>query len=82
MAIRADRTSWELAPRYKNKRSGKPLAGFALDFTIRFNRDGAAFLQDHNMSGRNVMRFDGLPEVRDFVNAELERRYESHFGAT
>jgi hypothetical protein len=77
MAIRADRTTYELAPRYENKRNGKPLSGFALDLTIRFNHEGAAFLQDHNLAG--VMPFNELSELLELVEGEVTRLYASHF---
>jgi hypothetical protein len=82
MAIRANRTKYELVPRYKHKRGGKSLSGFALDLTIRFNRDGAAFVQDHNMPGDNTMPFNDLREMLELVNGEIERHYAARFGST
>lgn len=43
--------AYTLTPRFKHKQTGRPLSGYALDLTIRFQKDGAAFLQDHNYPG-------------------------------
>ncbi len=79
MAIRAHRTKYNLTPRYKHKRGGKPLSGFALDLTIRFNSEGTAFLQDHNLAGPNVMPFTNLDELQSVLHRELEHHHEAHF---
>jgi hypothetical protein len=81
MAIRADCTKYNLTPRYTHKRGNKPLSGFALDITIRFNSEGTAFLQDHNLEGANVMPFTTLDQLQRTLNRELEHHYESHFAS-
>jgi hypothetical protein len=81
MAIRANRTKYNLTPRYKHKRGGKSLSGFALDVTIRINSEGTAFLQDHNLVGANVMPFNDLNELQAVLSRELEYHYEAHFTA-
>lgn len=47
-SVHAART---LTPRYKHKQTGEPLSAYALDLTLRFNKTGAGFLQDHNFVG-------------------------------
>ena len=42
---------YALARRTKHQTTGKPLSGYALDVTIRANKDGAYFLDDHNDPG-------------------------------
>jgi hypothetical protein len=79
MAIRANRTKYNLTPRYKHKRGGKPLSGFALDITIRFNSEGKAFLQDHNLAGANVMPFNELDELQHVLHREIEHHHGTHF---
>lgn len=76
--IRADRTTYAIERRYKSKKGGKPLKGFALDITIRFNTDGHPFLQDHN--GNGPMPFNTVEQVRDFVSNEITRNYGEHYG--
>jgi hypothetical protein len=75
--IRADRTRYAIDRRYQSKKGGKPLKGFALDITIRFNTDGHPFLQDHNSNG--PMPFNTVDELQDFVAQEIARNYSEHF---
>jgi hypothetical protein len=79
--IRADRTTYAIERRYQSKKGGKPLKGFAVDVTIRFNTYGTPFVQDHN-SDEGPMPFNTLDELRSFIDAEIERNYQEHFGTT
>jgi hypothetical protein len=79
--IPADRNSYRLQSRYASKKGGKPLKGFALDLTLRFNTDGTPFLQDHN-SERNVMPFTNLGDLRRFLDEHIERNYVEHYGSS
>jgi hypothetical protein len=78
--IPADRTQYRLNRRYASKKGGKPLKGFALDVTIRFNTYGTAFIQDHN--GEGPMPFDTVDEAREFVGDWIGRNYREHFGGS
>lgn len=78
--IRADRTTYALEPRYLHKKGGKPLTGFALDITIRFNKDGHPFVQDHNHNG--PMPFNTVEELQEFVATEIARNHADHFAAS
>lgn len=69
-----------LERRLVNKRSGKPLSGYALDLTVRVNGDGAYFLDDHN-SDRAAMPHNDRSELIDTLITELERHHAEHFGA-
>jgi hypothetical protein len=81
MAIRASRT-YTLTPRYKHKQTGEPLSAYALDLTLRFNKTGAGFLQDHNFVGDpadGTFPHNNLAELQETLNMELERLYNAHF---
>lgn len=81
MAISASGT-YTLTPRYKHKQTGKQLSGFAVDLTLRFNQDGAGFLQDHNFVGHSAdgtFPHNDLAELQETLNSELERLYNDHF---
>lgn len=72
-------SAYKLIPRYTHKRGDKPLSGFALDLTIRFNKTGAAFLQDHNgMENPSTYPHNDLAELKDTLDKELRRLYEEH----
>jgi hypothetical protein len=74
-------STYTLVPRYTNKRSKKQLSGYAVDVTIRFNKDGAAFLQDHNgLEDPSTYPHNNLAELKDTLDKELSRLYEGHFG--
>jgi hypothetical protein len=75
--IPADRTKYAIERRYQSKKGGKPLKGFALDLTIRFNTDGHPFLQDHN--GNGPMPFNTVDELWDFLSSEIARNWGEHF---
>jgi hypothetical protein len=77
--IPADRTQYRLERRYKSKKGGKPLKGFALDVTIRFNTYGTPFVQDHN--GNGPMPFNTLDELGDFISEQIERNHREHYTA-
>jgi hypothetical protein len=76
--IRADHTEYSIERRHQRKKGGKPLKGFALDVTIRFNSDGTPFVQDHN-SAHGTMPFNSVDEVRKFIGDEIDRNFEEHF---
>jgi hypothetical protein len=76
----ADRTQYTTHRRYKHKTANKDLSAYALDWTIRFNHQQSAFLDDHN--GGDPMVFNNLEELRGFLNEELDRHYAEHFGVT
>jgi hypothetical protein len=76
----ADRTQYTTYRRHKHKTANKDLSGYALDWTIRFNHQGAAFLSDHN--GGDPMVFNNLEELRGFLDGQLDRHYAEHFGVT
>ena len=76
--IHADRP-YALQPRYVNKRSGKPLTGFALDITIRFNTDGTPFLQDLN-SDSNVIPHTNVDDLMKTLNDEIRHNYTKRYG--
>ena len=76
--IRADRTTYAIDRRYESKKGGKPLKGFALDITMRFNTDGHPFLQDHNSDG-GPMPFNTVDELAKFVSDEIRRNHREHF---
>jgi hypothetical protein len=78
--IPPDRTTYALERRYSSKKGGKPLKGFALDLTIRFNSTGTAFVQNHN-GDRGPMPFNTLEELKQFVSDEIDRNYGEHFAA-
>jgi hypothetical protein len=75
--IPADRTTYALGRRYTSKKGGKPLKGFALDLTIRFNTTGVAFLQNHN-GDAGPMPFSELDELKQFIGDEIDRNYREH----
>jgi hypothetical protein len=73
-------SAYTLVPRYTNKRSNKQLSGFAVDLTIRFNKDGAAFLQDHNgLKDPSTYPHNNLAELKDTLDKELSRLCSDHF---
>jgi hypothetical protein len=78
--IRADRTTYAIERRYQSKKGGKPLKGFALDITVRFNTDGHPFLQDLN-SSKGPMPFNTLEELKGFIDGEIDRNHAEHYGA-
>ena len=78
--IPADRAQYRLTRRHKSKRDGRPLKGFALDLTIRFNSNGTAFVQDHN--GDATMPFTTMEQARDFITEWMEWHYRDHFAGT
>jgi hypothetical protein len=74
-----DKTAYETHRRYRHKRANKDLSGFALDWTIRFNHQQSAFLDDQN--GGDAMVFNDLGEISNFIREELERHHAEFFGA-
>jgi hypothetical protein len=69
---------YRIERRLQNKQNGKPLSGFAIDITIRANREGAYFLEDHN-SAANVMPHYGLADLLGTLVSELVRNDKEHF---
>lgn len=65
--------------RTTNRRTGKPLSGYAVDVTIRVNGGEAYFLDDNN-SRRDAMPHNNRQELVDTLLAELERNHVEHFG--
>jgi hypothetical protein len=65
--------------RRTNRRDGKgQLSGFALDVSIKVADNGKAlFVDDAN---GNPMPFDYVEDVGRFVESELRRNYEEHYG--
>lgn len=78
-AIRADRTTYTIERRTQHKKGQKPLTGFAVDITVRFNKDGHPFLQDHNSDG--PMPFNYVEELTEFITTQIERNYREHFSS-
>lgn len=75
--------AYTLTPRFTHKQTGQPLSGFAVDVTIRFQKDGAGFLQDHNYPGDTAdgtWPHNDLTELKKTLNGELDRLYEERFG--
>ncbi|HEY2202776.1 MAG TPA: hypothetical protein VGH56_12895, partial [Solirubrobacteraceae bacterium] len=73
-------SAYTLIPRYQHKHGNKQLSGFALDLTIRFNKDGAAFLQDHNgLEDPSTYPHNNLAELKDTLDKEFTRLYGDHF---
>jgi hypothetical protein len=71
---------YRIERRTKHLQSGKKLNGIAIDLILRFNKDGHPFLQDKNATpGRNVMPFNDVEEVMEFITAEISRNYNEHF---
>lgn len=50
-----------------------------MDLTIRFNKTGAAFLQDHNgLEDPSTYPHNDLVELKDTLDKELTRLYGEH----
>ena len=75
-----DGKPYGLQRRLLNKRTGKALSGYALDFTVRVNGDGAYFLDDHN-ADRDAMPHNDRKELIETLLSELDRHHAEHFGA-
>lgn len=74
---------YTLTPRVEHKQTGQPLSAFAVDITIRFQKDGAGFLQDHNYPGDTAdgtWPHNDLAELKKTLNDELDRLYKERFG--
>jgi hypothetical protein len=72
---------YRIERRTKNKRTAKPLSGYALDITIRVNGEEEYFLDDHN-SPRDAMPHNDRDELLEtFVDGVLPN-HEEHFGHT
>jgi hypothetical protein len=82
MAMASTAPAYTLTPRFEHKQTGQPLSGFAVDITIRFQKDGAGFLSDHNYPGDTAdgtWPHNNLAELQETLNGELERLYKEHF---
>ncbi|HTZ65719.1 MAG TPA: hypothetical protein VMB51_16590 [Solirubrobacteraceae bacterium] len=79
-SIHADQPqeAYELSRRYTSKRGQKPLKGFALDLTVRFNSDGVPFLQDHN-GDLGTMPFHNVDEFTDWLAYKIRQNHDEHF---
>jgi predicted pyridoxine 5'-phosphate oxidase superfamily flavin-nucleotide-binding protein len=72
---------YRLAARTSRKRGGDSLSGYAIDVTVRINKDGAYFLDDHN-SVRSAMPHNDRAECLETLTSEITRLHADHFGAT
>jgi hypothetical protein len=75
--------AYTLTPRFEHKQTGQPLSAYAVDLTIRFQKDGSGFLQDRNYPGDTACGtwpHNNLAELKETLNGELDRLYEEHFG--
>jgi hypothetical protein len=70
---------YELVPRTKHQKTGKALSGFALDLTVRANKDGAYFLQDLNNAGV-VMPHNNVLELLDTLVRTIGQNHVAYFG--
>lgn len=70
---------YALVPRTKHQKTGKDLSGFALDLTVRANKDGAYFLHDHNNAGV-VMPHNNVLELLDTLVRTIGQNHVGHFG--
>jgi hypothetical protein len=70
---------YRLERRTGKKRGSGELSGYALDLTIRVNKDGAYFLDDRN-SERDAMPHNNREELVETLLAELGRHHDEHFG--
>lgn len=70
---------YRIERRTTNKRTGKPLSGYAVDITIRVNGGEAYFLDDDN-SPRPAMPHNNRQELVQILLSELERNHIEHFG--
>jgi hypothetical protein len=79
-SIHADlpQEAYALARRYTSKRGRKPLKGFALDLTVRFNSDGVPFLQDHN-GDLGTMPFHNVDEFTEWFAYKIKQNYDEHY---
>ncbi len=82
MSIRPDRPHYDIRRREDRSNDGKPLKGFAIDLTLRISDGGnTIFLQDHNARETNqVMPFSSSAELIAFLDAELGRNWDEHYG--
>ena len=83
MASSGASSAYTLTPRTTHKVTGEPLSGYAVDLTLRFNKGGAGFLQDHNFPGHTgdgTWPHNALVELKKTLNDELDRLYEERFG--
>ena len=72
-------TPYVLVSRTTHKTTGAPLSGYALDITIRANREGAYFLDDHNNAGK-VMPFNNVLELLSTLVEAIGKNHVKHFG--
>jgi hypothetical protein len=79
-SIRTDREAYSLTRRYLSKKGKKPLKGFALDLTIRFNTDGVPFLQDHN-GELNTMPFQNVDQMIGWLGEHIKHNHDEHYAA-
>jgi hypothetical protein len=69
---------YSLVARKTHKKTGDPLSGYALDITIRANKDGAYFLDDHNNPG-NVMPHNDVWEMLETLLKAIGNNHKQHF---
>jgi hypothetical protein len=76
--IPADHEDNHLKPRFVRKKSTKPLKGFALDLSLRFNSEGVPFLEDLN-SNQNVRPFTNVTDLLVTLGAEIKELHKKRF---
>lgn len=69
-SIHADREAYALERRHVRKKGKKPLNGFALDITVRFNTHGVPFLEDHN-GDLGTMPFHDVNELIGWLGERI-----------
>ena len=79
-SIHTDREAYALARRYVSKKGKKPLKGFALDITIRFNAEGVPFLQDHN-GNLGTVPFHNTDELVRWLDEHIRHNHDEHYAA-
>jgi hypothetical protein len=76
--IPADHEEGSLKPRFVRKKSTKPLKGFAVDLSLRFNSEGVPFLEDLN-SKSNVRPFTNVTDLLVTLGSEIRELHEKRF---
>jgi hypothetical protein len=72
--------TYRIERRTKSKQGERPLKTFALDLTIYFGEDGAAFLQDHN--GKDYPApYTNVEDFLEQLALEIRRNYDEYFGS-
>lgn len=80
-SIHPDREAYALERRYVRRKGKKPLKGFALDITVRFNAEGVPFLQDHN-GELGTMPFHDVDEFIGWLGENIKHNHVEHYAVT